>query len=69
MIPHPVSGNRNEFVNAQTVTSEEEGTLDLPRPYILNVARIAKAKGHDLLLDAYKRVLDRFPDVHLVIGG
>ncbi len=48
---------------------EKEGTLDLPRPYIFNVGRIAKAKGHDLLLAAYKRVLDRFPDVHLVIGG
>ncbi len=48
---------------------EKEGTLDLPRPYIFNVGRIAKAKGHDLLLAAFKRVLDRFPDVHLVIGG
>jgi mannosylfructose-phosphate synthase len=41
----------------------------LPAPYIFVVSRISRAKGHDLLLEAFSRVLDRLPDLHLVIAG
>ena len=33
------------------------------------VSRIANPKGHDLILPAFKKVLEEFPDMELVIGG
>lgn len=43
--------------------------LNLPSPYIFVVSRISRAKGHDLLLEAFSRVLRQLPDLHLVIAG
>ncbi|MCK4942217.1 MAG: glycosyltransferase [Candidatus Aminicenantes bacterium] len=48
---------------------ETKTRLDLPEPYVFVVSRISKAKGHDLLLQAFSRVLRHFPDLHLVIAG
>lgn len=48
---------------------EQETKTALPSPYIFVVGRIAKAKGHDLLLPAFKQVCEEVSDVHLVIGG
>lgn len=38
-------------------------------PYILFMGRLNKIKGPDLLLRAFLRISDRFPDVHLVLAG
>lgn len=107
--PHRIREERRIFgqVNAQTITSKEEGEkiaqlydfesprieyispgvdiemfspqgkdqtatgagLNLPIPYIFVVSRISKTKGHDLLLEAFSRVLLQLPDLHLVIAG
>jgi mannosylfructose-phosphate synthase len=48
---------------------EETTKIALPEKYIFMVSRIAAAKGHDLLLAAFARVLDEFPDLHVVIAG
>ncbi len=42
---------------------------DLPKRYIFCLSRIDSNKGHDLLLNAFDRVRNDIPDVHLVIGG
>ena len=42
---------------------------DLPDRYVFCLSRIDSNKGHDLLLNAFDRVRDDIPDVHLVIGG
>lgn len=38
-------------------------------PYILFLGRLSKIKGPDLLLEAFARVADRFPAIHLVFAG
>ncbi len=48
---------------------EEKTDVDLPDEYIFVISRLSKAKGHDLLLPAFKRVSAEFPDIHLVIAG
>ncbi len=49
--------------------SEEATRISLPDRYIFMVSRIAAAKGHDLLLPAFQRVADEFPDLHLILAG
>ncbi len=48
---------------------EKETEVNLPKQYIFVVGRLAKVKGHDLLLPAFLKVLEKFPKIHLVIGG
>ena len=38
-------------------------------PFILQVGRITKVKGQDVLLSAFKEVVKRFPNMHLVFAG
>lgn len=49
--------------------TEAETGHELEPGYVFVVGRLAKAKGHALLLDAFRRVLERVPDARLVIGG
>jgi glycogen(starch) synthase len=37
--------------------------------FVLGVGRVVEKKGFDLLLDAFKQVAPRYPDLGLVIGG
>lgn len=39
------------------------------RPYILFLGRLNEIKGPDLLLEGFKAVADRFPDLMLVLAG
>lgn len=48
---------------------EKETKILLPDKYIFVVSRISNVKGHDLLLPAFARVLKKFYEIHLVIGG
>ncbi len=48
---------------------ERKTRIGLPTTYVFMVSRISKAKGHDLLLPAFARVMEEFPRVHLIIGG
>jgi len=47
---------------------EEELEFDLPDRYILMLSRTSKAKGHDLLLNAFMQVRGEFEDLHLLIS-
>jgi glycogen synthase len=38
-------------------------------PYLLSLGRLNGLKGHDVLLSAFRRVVDSHPDIHLVIAG
>jgi len=59
----------HEFRPLERGEREEETAIDLPERYMFMVSRIASAKGHDLLLPAFARVSERFPDLHAVIAG
>jgi len=44
--------------------------IDLPfERFVLGVGRVVEKKGFDLLLNAFRRIAPRHPDVGLVIGG
>lgn len=43
--------------------------LDPHRPWIVSVGRLSHVKGHDVLLTAFARVVERFPQWQLVIIG
>lgn len=59
----------HEFRPLKDGEEEEETRIHLPAEYVFMVSRIAQPKGHDLLLPAFARLSDRFPDLHLVIAG
>ncbi len=40
-----------------------------PSRYVLSVARLNPLKGHDVLLSAFRKVVRREEDVHLIIAG
>jgi glycosyltransferase involved in cell wall biosynthesis len=40
-----------------------------PRPYVLGVGQLVPHKGFTLLMDAFRRVAQQFPQVDLVIAG
>jgi glycogen(starch) synthase len=48
----------------------EAEPLSLPfEHFVLGLGRVVEKKGFDLLLDAFKRIAPRYPDLGLVIGG
>jgi mannosylfructose-phosphate synthase len=49
--------------------SEQIIQTSLPEKYILNVSRIDSNKGHDLLLNAFAKVVNETGNIHLIIGG
>jgi len=51
------------------VLLQEEQESYAGSPYILFLGRLSEIKGPDLLLDAFARVADRFPAMHLVFAG
>jgi len=40
-----------------------------PGPLVVSVGRVRRQKGHDILLDAWPRVLEKVPDAQLVVVG
>jgi mannosylfructose-phosphate synthase len=48
---------------------ETPTAVELPDEYIFAVSRISRAKGHNLLLPAFKLVAEERPDIHLVVAG
>jgi glycosyltransferase involved in cell wall biosynthesis len=56
-------------VCAATIQNYEPIETELPARYILNVATFETKKGQCDLLDAFSRIADRYPDLHLVLAG
>ena len=48
---------------------EQPEKTNLPEKYIYCLSRIDSNKGHDMLLKAFRLVLEQVPDAFLVIGG
>ncbi len=48
---------------------DEWGARPLQSPYLVSVAAFVKKKGHDVLLHAFKQVLDVHPNLQLVLIG
>ncbi len=65
IIPPGVDINRFRMSRA----SEQKTMTNLPEKYILNLSRIDSNKGHDLMLNAFGKIVHQLDDVHLVIGG
>ncbi len=40
-----------------------------PRPYIFGFGRLTYSKGFDLLLRAFAKLADAYPEVDLIVGG
>jgi GalNAc-alpha-(1->4)-GalNAc-alpha-(1->3)-diNAcBac-PP-undecaprenol alpha-1,4-N-acetyl-D-galactosaminyltransferase len=58
-------------VMAPQLTSQPKPPLGLDphRPWIVSMGRLSHAKGHDVLLKAFARIAERFPQWQLVIIG
>lgn len=65
----PPGVNIHQFRPLREREPEEKTRIKLPKDYIFMVSRIAKPKGHHLIIPAFAKVLKKFPDNHLVIGG
>lgn len=46
-----------------------QGTLELPDKYVLSVGSLQPRKNLEVLLEAWRRINDEFPDLSLVIVG
>jgi glycosyltransferase involved in cell wall biosynthesis len=55
--------------NGVDCTPREPHLRPIPDPYLLCVAKFIEKKGHDVLLQAYSRVRNHRPDLHLVLVG
>lgn len=59
-------------VNVHLYKPYEKGDkvpVELPTRYIYSLSRIDPNKGYDLLLHAFAKVHEKYPDIHLIIGG
>ena len=43
--------------------------FEYPAPFLLGMGRLVEKKGFDMLIDAFGRIADEFPRVHLLIAG
>lgn len=67
LVAHIPNGiNEDDYLN--NTISEEFSFLN-KHQYILYIGRLNPIKGPDILLEAFARVRDHFPDVHLVFIG
>tara|TARA_B100000214_G_scaffold56448_1_gene36224 strand:+ start:7661 stop:8803 length:1143 start_codon:yes stop_codon:yes gene_type:complete len=68
IIPH---GNYNTFINVRTdkIASRVHLGLDKSKKVILFFGMIKRVKGLDILLEAFKKVIDKNPDIILLIAG
>jgi len=70
VVPNAVDSTRFPAASAEDKLAAR-GRLGLPRraPVIVCVGRLSRAKGQDILLDAWPAVLARVPDAKLVLVG
>jgi glycosyltransferase involved in cell wall biosynthesis len=54
---------------ASAAATDPSPDLDAEHHWIVSTGRLSHAKGYDVLLDAFARVADRFPEWELVILG
>ena len=72
LIPNGISLGEYEALNADKFYHQLLGRLGLTRenrPVIVSLSRIHKLKGLDVLIDAFRLVLDRFPQSLLLMAG
>lgn len=63
-------GKSRVIFNGVDLEEPGEEPFDQPFPaFVAAIGRMVDKKGFDLLLDAWSVVVDRFPDVGLIIGG
>ena len=60
------SAARDAFLEAFPRLRHPDGTA---KPYVLFLGRIHAKKGCDLLLEAFSRIAETVPELHLVFGG
>ncbi len=67
----PAQGYRTIVMPNPVITPVPEVTTErlLPTPTLIAVGRLAHQKGFDLLIEAFSKLSDRYPDWHLTILG
>jgi len=68
IVPH---GNYTPFINLGFKSGESRDYLKLPqkKKILLFFGLIKEVKGLELLLEAFKLVLEKYPDIYLLIAG
>ena len=70
VIPNGIDPSQYACTNQPGVERDIRERLQIgAAPYILFLGRLNEIKGPDLLLDAFSRVIERFPEYHLVFAG
>lgn len=64
------NGVRSENLLPKEIREEFRSKFNLgPSPFILFIGRLNPIKGPDLLIQAYEKIYQKFPDYNLVIAG
>lgn len=56
-------------VGKKTIHPEGESEFKKSSPQLIIAGRLAKIKGHAYLFDAMPKIIEQFPDVHLLVMG
>ncbi|GAA0683088.1 glycosyltransferase family 4 protein [Natronoarchaeum mannanilyticum] len=65
----PIAGATDDTSDADATVGANGGTLSGDSISFLTVRRLSKRMGHDLLLAAFAKVLDRYPGARLFVAG
>lgn len=69
LFPAPLHKRIQVLPNPIVPPSSSGMEIEIPRPTILGLGRLHQQKRFDLLIDAFHRINQAFPDWHLLIAG
>jgi len=70
VIPNGIDPDQFEVQEGREAEQRLRKRFGIERsPFVLFLGRLNEIKGPDLLLDAFARIADKFPELHLVFAG